>query len=95
MPMKFIKLNNGALIRTGDDVDDEIRGVNPGSVVAVEEEMHDMMVHRGLGESHPGPAWEAPAPDEPAGPPAIERADLAEKIGRAEQGVAPRQQPKK
>jgi hypothetical protein len=91
---KFIKLKRGATIRTGED-DDEFRGLNAGSVVEVKEDMYDLMVSHGLAEPHPGPYYEAPAPEEPADPPKIERADLGEKLARAEHTLAPRQQPKK
>ena len=75
--------------------------INPGSVVAMEEDMAKEFVKRGLGIFHPGPEFNAPhqvngqkldldGPTESlAIPAAVERQDLGKKLARAERATAP------
>lgn len=75
----------------------------PGSVVSLDEDMAKQAVKLGKGMMHPGPEFEAPAPDHPHGTradgtPIIvrripgyddpERADLGNRLAQAERAVA-------
>lgn len=80
---RHIKVNDHFLVPGTDER--PARLVNPGSVVALEDDMAKDFVKRGKGTFHAGPVFDAPPPPEDEKP---ERADLGNKLARAERAVA-------